>query len=110
MLHVRCAHKASGRYHSQVVNPEEGNSSIELYMQMGRQTLRDGALLDLMAEMIRDDCFETLRTQQQLGYIVFSGTHWSRHVSGFRVIVQSVIEQQAPPATVQLVCLFRVEG
>eukprot|EP00658_Telonema_sp_P-2_P030362 TRINITY_DN22939_c0_g1_i2.p1 TRINITY_DN22939_c0_g1~~TRINITY_DN22939_c0_g1_i2.p1 ORF type:complete len:257 (-),score=74.24 TRINITY_DN22939_c0_g1_i2:550-1320(-) len=86
---IRDSPNTEYRFHTQNANPDEPNSCVELYMQFGHQKLRDGAILDLMAELIRDACFETLRTQQQLGYIVFSGVHFQHHVSGFRVIVQS---------------------
>ena len=46
-------------------------------------------LLELFSQIINESCYNQLRTQEQLGYIVFSGVRRSNGAQGFRVIVQS---------------------
>ncbi|KAK0522926.1 metalloprotease [Tilletia horrida] len=45
--------------------------------------------LALLAQIANEPCFDTLRTKEQLGYIVFSGATRTSGSMGFRVIVQS---------------------
>merc|ERR1712037_299718 len=44
---------------------------------------------ELFGQIINEGCYNQLRTQEQLGYIVFSGVRRSNGAQGFRVIVQS---------------------
>lgn len=46
-------------------------------------------LLELFSQIINENCYNQLRTQEQLGYIVFSGVRRSNGAQGLRVIVQS---------------------
>ena len=43
----------------------------------------------LFAQIVQEPCFNVLRTKEQLGYIVFSGTKVQTGMVGFRVLVQS---------------------
>ena len=45
-------------------------------------------VLDLYAKLINEPCHDTLRTQEQLGYIVWSGPKRDCGVQGIRVLVQ----------------------
>jgi insulysin len=45
--------------------------------------------LDLVAQILSEPCYNILRTQDQLGYIVFSGTRKANGAKGMRFIVQS---------------------
>jgi hypothetical protein len=47
------------------------------------------ARLLLMSQMLDEPCFNTLRTQEQLGYIVGSGMMVMNTVQGFRILIQS---------------------
>lgn len=46
-------------------------------------------LLELATQILKEPCFNVLRTQEQLGYIVFSGVRRAHSVQGLRFIVQS---------------------
>ena len=39
--------------------------------------------------MMKEPCFNQLRTQEQLGYIVFSGVYRTHGIDFFRIIIQS---------------------
>jgi len=67
----------------------QSNSSIEIYFQTEMQCTRSNVLLELFAQMISDKCFDQLRTQEQLGYVVFSGIRRANSVQGLRFIIQS---------------------
>ncbi len=53
------------------------------------QSTHDNAILELLAQVIHEPCFDVLRTKEQLGYIVWSGVRRACGVQGLRVIVQS---------------------
>ena len=57
-------------------------SSVELYFQVGLQATLNNAILELFCQIINEPAFDTLRTKEQLGYIVFSGVRRSNGVQG----------------------------
>jgi len=65
------------------------SSCIENYYQTGLQNTQANILLELFSQIINESCYNQLRTQEQLGYIVFSGVRRSNGAQGMRVIVQS---------------------
>ena len=73
-----------------VASDENVNSAISAYYQVC--PLSDHHLrmrLALFAQIAKVPVFSTLRTKEQLGYIVSSGTWAFNGMSGFRVQVQS---------------------
>ena len=53
-------------------------------------------LLELAMQILKEPCFNVLRTQEQLGYIVFSGVRRANGVQGLRFIVQSEKSRMYP--------------
>ncbi len=76
-------------YLYRATNDVHKSSCIEIYYQTGLQSTRSNMLIDLFSQIINEPCFNVLRTQEQLGYIVFSGVRRSCGAQGIRVIVQS---------------------
>eukprot|EP00943_MAST-04B_sp_MAST-4B-sp1_P002723 g2723.t1 len=76
-------------YTEPVRDPDNINSAIEVYFQIGRRTHETNARLSLLASIMSEPCFDHLRTKEQLGYIVFSGTVTDDGILGLRIIVQS---------------------
>eukprot|EP01006_Ploeotia_vitrea_P044505 TRINITY_DN66835_c8_g9_i1.p1 TRINITY_DN66835_c8_g9~~TRINITY_DN66835_c8_g9_i1.p1 ORF type:complete len:1085 (-),score=521.06 TRINITY_DN66835_c8_g9_i1:2330-5323(-) len=72
-----------------VHNPDDVNSAVINYYQVGPATARMQAECALLAHILNEPCFNQLRTKEQLGYLVFSGAVLQYGVIGFRVIVQS---------------------
>ncbi|XP_030755591.1 insulin-degrading enzyme [Sitophilus oryzae] len=70
-------------------NQVHKSSCIEVYYQCGLQSKENNVKLELFCQLIQEPCFNVLRTQEQLGYIVFSGVRKSNGVQGLRIIVQS---------------------
>lgn len=60
-----------------------------VYHPSGLQSTESNMLLELLAQIIAEPCFNTLRTKEQLGYIVFSGIRRTSGAQGLRIIVQS---------------------
>ncbi|XP_029031759.1 insulin-degrading enzyme isoform X2 [Betta splendens] len=78
-----------GWYVYQQRNEVHNNCGVEIYYQTEMQTTHDNMLLELFCQIISEPCFNTLRTKEQLGYIVFSGPRRANGVQGLRFIIQS---------------------
>ncbi|XP_034755125.1 insulin-degrading enzyme isoform X2 [Etheostoma cragini] len=78
-----------GWYVYQQRNEVHNNCGIEIYYQTDMQNTHDNMLLELFCQIISEPCFNTLRTKEQLGYIVFSGPRRANGVQGLRFIIQS---------------------
>ena len=65
------------------------NSAIEVVFQIGEEAPLVQARLGLLAHLGQELCFNTLRTEQQLGYIVHMGTRNDAGIVALRIIVQS---------------------
>ena len=72
-----------------VRNPEETNSALENYYQLGPDSAEQRAMLMLLAQVASEPCFDTLRTKEQLGYHVHCGYRLTDGVLGFCVQVVS---------------------
>ncbi|ORX57728.1 hypothetical protein BCR36DRAFT_277844 [Piromyces finnis] len=66
------------------------NSAVQYYIEISeRTTLDKRAMISLIVNLLDEPCFNYLRTQEQLGYIVTSG-RWNMSVtSGIYILVQS---------------------
>ena len=71
------------------LNPEEPNSVVEVYFQLGADTPRNRAVLDLVAHAAAEPCYNRLRTREQLGYSVHAGARSTHGVLGYCVVVVS---------------------
>ncbi len=66
------------------------NSAIEYTLQVADyDDIKQKAAANLFAFIMREPCFDQLRTKEQLGYIVFSGIKKQTGVFSFRIIIQS---------------------
>ncbi|EKU21330.1 insulysin [Nannochloropsis gaditana CCMP526] len=75
-------------------NPEEDNSATEVYIQCGPTHLSGGdtksdVILDVLSHMASTSAYQRLRTEQQLGYIVFAFLRRLNGGQGLSVVVQS---------------------
>jgi secreted Zn-dependent insulinase-like peptidase len=85
MLRARMTHLLQIR----AVQDEDENNAIYSFFQIEPVTDRLTYLtLQLFASVIKEPCFDTLRTKQGLGYIVFCGVGLMRGVAGLYVIAQ----------------------
>ncbi|CAK4076904.1 unnamed protein product [Aphanomyces euteiches] len=80
------------------LNAESVNSGIYTVFQLGPESIQLRALNEIFAQLVKEPCFNQLRTIEQLGYIVFSSAHRAHGVEYFRIIIQSDV---ASPAYVE---------
>ncbi|XP_073452147.1 insulin-degrading enzyme isoform X1 [Aquarana catesbeiana] len=70
-------------------NEVHNNCGIEIYYQTNMQSTSENMFLELFCQIISEPFFNTLRTKEQLGYIVFSGPRRANGIQGLRFIIQS---------------------
>ena len=71
-------------------DPQNVNHCIEYYLLIGDVADRGlRAKLSLLGQMTNEVGFDQLRTKEQLGYIVWTGSKMSATTMGYRVIIQS---------------------
>jgi insulysin len=77
---------------SPVPNPNEPNSALTYYVHYGSKVDRHlRVVAALLTQILSEPAFDTLRTKEQLGYIVGANT-WTApgdNQSGLRIVVQS---------------------
>ncbi|EFO20407.1 insulin-degrading enzyme [Loa loa] len=64
------------------------NASINYFMQTGLQDIRENVLLELVVQLAAEPAFNQLRTTEQLGYIVHTGTRRNNGVQGIELLIQ----------------------
>lgn len=73
-------------------NPGDVNSAVQVLYQLGLVgDPRMDVAVSLFQAMLSKPIFHTLRTEQQLGYLVYSGMKRTHGVQALRVIVQSTV-------------------
>ena len=77
-------------YRRPLGDPANVNHCIEYYLFVGSLTDRVlKAKLILLAQLTDEAGFDQLRTKEQLGYVVFTGSRSAASTMGYRVIIQS---------------------
>ena len=82
----------------QEIDVEHTDSAIVIYMQGPDDSLGTRATLSLLGNILRTPFFDTLRTEQQLGYVVSAGTMPILDVTGLVMTIESPV---ADPATLE---------
>jgi secreted Zn-dependent insulinase-like peptidase len=75
-------------------NPDDLNHALELYYQWPERGIKHDVIAALFGEMISEPCFDTLRTKEQLGYIVACRSRplagsYPPAVNGLAILIQS---------------------
>jgi len=83
--------RISGNYTltSEVPNVKDQNSVVYSLYQYGRGGDDEALLSNILSFIASRPCYNTLRTQEQLGYIVWSGVDSRSDVYDFYIVVQS---------------------
>lgn len=80
----------NARYETELDDANNINSCIETFIQTSpAANERLLVLTDLVSTIMKEPCFNQLRTKEQLGYVVFSGTRKFRNSFGIRILIQS---------------------
>lgn len=77
------------RYETPLADPENVNSCIQQVIQIATFDDETSAKSKLFAQMMHEPCFDTLRTKEQLGYVVFSSTLTNHGTTNIRILIQS---------------------
>lgn len=70
-------------------NPNNANSVLEVFCQFAQASLEERTLADLLEQVLEEDVFNVLRTEQQLGYLVEATSRVLRGVSGLLIRICS---------------------
>jgi len=70
-------------------NPNNANSVLEVFCQFAQASVEERALADLLEQVLEEDIFNVLRTEQQLGYLVEASSRVIRGVSGLLIRICS---------------------
>ncbi|RWS24697.1 Insulin-degrading enzyme-like protein [Leptotrombidium deliense] len=73
----------------EVSNAVQADNGVYVYLQTGQEKLEEKMKLELLQHILSSHCYNSLRTAEQLGYIVFCGVRSSSGVQGMRIVVQS---------------------
>jgi insulysin len=78
-------------------NPSEDNSALEVHLQVGHTdpSHEEDVLLDLTNHLAYTSAYQRLRTEEQLGYIVFTSLRRLNGAQGLSIVVQSSMEGPA---------------
>ena len=71
---------------------KESNSSIVCYYQLEQSSHQKELLIQVMCNYLKSPCFNVLRTEEQLGYIVHSSNYSYRDVLGLIILIQSNVK------------------
>lgn len=69
--------------------PNDKNSMIKNYYQIGKASTESECLLELLVKVMREPLFNSIRTNQQLGYSVSCSSKNDNNVLGFTITVES---------------------
>lgn len=69
--------------------PNDVNSVIKNYYQIGLATSESESLLELLVKIMREPLFNYIRTQEQLGYSVSCFSKKDENILGFTITVES---------------------
>ncbi|KAK0071978.1 hypothetical protein PV326_000607, partial [Microctonus aethiopoides] len=97
MLHREISLENGCHYLYVTGNKFNKSSCTKVYYQCGLSSTEENMHLELLEQIIKEPCFNTLHTKEQLGYIVSSGTD-RIDAQGFTVVVQS---DRHPPQYVE---------
>lgn len=90
---MQLADASEYRFQRREWNEANLNSAIctlyQLDCETEGSTMALRARLELFAHIFKEPCFNQLRTQEQLGYLVFSGMMRTEGVDYFRILIQS---------------------
>jgi secreted Zn-dependent insulinase-like peptidase len=64
------------------LNPDEPNTTCEVYIQVGKDNVRDRVLMDLLMHMMGNPMYDQIRTQDQFGYDVHCDVRWTYGIIG----------------------------
>jgi len=73
------------------IDPQEPNTAVEVYFQIGKDNVLDRVIVDVLVQMMYEPLYDELRTKEQFGYHVSCGSRWTFGVIGicYKVVTTS---------------------
>jgi len=72
-------------------NPDDENSAVSFYFQYPTREVQEYMMVELLADTLEQSFYNSLRTQQQLGYIVGAGVRMRGGIRSLTFTVQSAV-------------------
>lgn len=90
-------------------DPNDPNSAVEVYFQVGKDNTEDRVAVDLLMEMMYEPLYDQIRTKDQFGYSVSCDSRWTNGVIGmqFQVVTASKTAQEAENRIEQFIKDYR---
>jgi nardilysin len=63
-------------------DPNDPNTAVDVYVQIGKDNVRDRVLVDLLVQILHEPFFDQVRTKEQFGYDCHCDSRWSYGVIG----------------------------
>jgi nardilysin len=63
-------------------DPDEPNRACEMYIQVGKDNVRERVLMDLLMHIMDEPIYDDIRTKEQFGYDVYCDVRWSYGIIG----------------------------
>ncbi|CAM6127653.1 unnamed protein product [Calypogeia fissa] len=89
---VRLCDGANFSYLTTGLNPQDENSALQVYFQVGHDDTELNILIELFVLTAKEGAFHQLRTVEQLGYLVFLAPKNDFGVRGIQFIIQSTVK------------------
>mmetsp|Transcript_12756 Transcript_12756/g.23758 ORF Transcript_12756/g.23758 Transcript_12756/m.23758 type:complete len:956 (-) Transcript_12756:38-2905(-) len=82
-------------YEEYLVDESQPDSAVLCEWQLGHANDTEHAILLIIENFLKEPCYNVLRTQEQLGYLVFSGLSRRRLVMSYYILVESAVASSA---------------
>lgn len=64
-----------------------GNTAVEVYFQVGKDTIQERVIIDMLVHLMHEPLYNQLRTKEQYGYRVSCDSRWTVGVMGMKFVV-----------------------
>lgn len=93
------------------LDPTEPNTAVEVYFQVGKDSIEERVLIDLLTHMMYEPLYDQLRTKDQFGYSVSCDSRWTNGVMGmhFRVVTSTKTAAETVQRIEQFLLEYRTE-
>eukprot|EP00934_Nitzschia_sp_Nitz4_P008589 Nitzschia sp. Nitz4//scaffold226_size53432//33390//40437//NITZ4_006704-RA/size53432-augustus-gene-0.57-mRNA-1//1//CDS//3329542760//8579//frame0 len=90
-------------------DPQESNTAVEVYYQIGKDNTDDRAMADFLSELMYEPFYDQVRTKDQFGYDVSCDSRWTNGIIGmyFKVVTSSKTAQEAEDRVEQFIREYR---
>ena len=66
---------------------ESGNTAVEAYFQVGKDSIVDRVIIDMLVQLMSEPLYTQVRTKDQFGYRVSCDSRWTLGIMGFKFVI-----------------------